>query len=69
VILAMAYHQLGRTAEAQAELRNGQGIVESKLSKMRPDRGTPIQGFWFDWAFAQILLREAAALVDMPRVD
>jgi tetratricopeptide (TPR) repeat protein len=67
VILAMAYHRLGRTTEALAELKAGREIVESKLNKLRPDRGTPIQGFWFDWAFAQILLRETAALVEMPR--
>ena len=67
VILAMAYHQLGRTAEAQTELRTGREIVESKLNKGRPDRGTPIQGFWFDWAFARILLRESTALIETPR--
>ena len=67
VILAMAYHQLGRTAEAQAELRTGREIVESKFSKGRLDRGTPIQGFWFDWAFARILLRETTALIETPR--
>ena len=69
VILAMAFHRIGRSAEAQFELQTGRGIVESKLNKQRPDRGTPIQGFWFDWAFAQILLREAAALVEMPPVN
>jgi tetratricopeptide (TPR) repeat protein len=67
VILAMAYNQLGRTAEARTELQAGGGIVESKLRKMPYDRGTPIQGFWFDWAFARVLLREATALVETPR--
>jgi tetratricopeptide (TPR) repeat protein len=67
VILAMAYYQLGRTADAQTELRTGREIVESKLSKGRLDRGTPIQGFWFDWAFARILLRETTALMETPR--
>jgi serine/threonine protein kinase len=66
VILAMAYHRLGRTADAQLEFQGGREIVESKLNKQRPDRGTPIQGFWFDWAFAQILLRESAALIETP---
>ncbi|MEO6003188.1 MAG: serine/threonine-protein kinase [Opitutus sp.] len=67
VILAMAYHQLGREAEAQIEFKTGREIVESKLSKGKLDRGTPIQGFWFDWAFARILLRESAALIETPR--
>jgi len=67
VILAMAYHQLGRGADAQTELQTGREIVESKISKGKLDRGTPIQGFWFDWAFARILLRESAALIETPR--
>ena len=30
------------------------------------DSGTPVQGFWFDWVFARILLREATALISPP---
>lgn len=67
VILAMAYHQLGRAEEARAELLMGREIVDNKLNKSRSERGTPIQGFWFDWAFARILLRESAALIETPR--
>ena len=67
VILAMAYHQLGRTEEARAELLMGREIVDNKLNKGRSERGTPIQGFWFDWAFARILLRGSAALIETPR--
>jgi serine/threonine protein kinase len=66
LILAMAYHELGRTAEAQVELVTGRAIVESKLNKGRLDRGTPIQGFWFDWSFARILLQETTALSETP---
>jgi hypothetical protein len=57
----MAYFQLGRDAEAEAELARGRDAIEGKF-KTRLDRGTPIQGFWFDWLFARILLREAMAL-------
>ena len=28
------------------------------LDMIPQGRGTPVQGFWFDWAFARILLRE-----------
>ena len=59
----MADHQLGRGAEARAELEQGRAIVEKK-SRVRQDRGTPVQGFWFDWAFARILLRESATLIE-----
>ena len=63
VILAMAYHRLGRTAEAQTELQAGREIVENKF-KNRLDAGGPVQGFWFDWLFARILLREGTALLE-----
>jgi tetratricopeptide (TPR) repeat protein len=62
-ILAMAYFHLGRGTEAEAELARGSELIENKF-KNRLDRGTPIQGFWFDWLFARILMREAAALIE-----
>ena len=62
-ILAMAYHRLGREAEARAELEQGRAIIDKKF-RGRLDRGTPVQGFWFDWAFARILLRESATLIE-----
>ncbi len=63
VILAMSYHQLGRAEEAHAELLAGREIVENKF-KNRLDAGGPVQGFWFDWVFARILLRESVGLLE-----
>ena len=63
VILGMALHRLGRPEEANAELFAAQEIVERNF-KGRPSRGNPVQGFWFDWTFARVLVREATALVD-----
>jgi eukaryotic-like serine/threonine-protein kinase len=51
---------LGQGEAAAGELAAGLAIVEGKF-KARLDRGTPVQGFWFDWAFAHILLRECLA--------
>ncbi len=65
VILAMSHHQLGQAEEARSALLAGREIIESK-SKSHTDRGTPVQGFWFDWDFALILLREATALIEPP---
>jgi eukaryotic-like serine/threonine-protein kinase len=62
-ILAMAYQKLGRTDEAGAQLVAGEELVEGK-PKGRLDLGTPVQGFWFDRAFARILLRESKGLID-----
>ena len=62
-ILAMSDHHLARTDEARSELLASREIIESKF-RSGLDRGTPVQGFWFDWAFARILLREATALIE-----
>ncbi|HEX2861519.1 MAG TPA: protein kinase, partial [Lacunisphaera sp.] len=63
IILAMACHRLGRYDEARTELQAGREIVESKY-RHRLDAGGPVQGFWFDWAFARVLLREGTALLE-----
>jgi serine/threonine protein kinase len=62
VILAMAHFQMGRGVEAQATLAQARAMVESK-ARAPADRGSPINGFWFDWAFARVLLREAGTLI------
>lgn len=58
VVLAMAEYRRGRMAEAVDHLSRGREIIETKF-KGRLDGGGPVQGFWFDWVFARILLREA----------
>ena len=65
VILAMTCQQQGQgwEAEAQRELAGGREIIEGKF-KGPLNPGTPVQGFWFDWVFARILLREATTLVE-----
>lgn len=65
LILAMADSQLGRVDEARSELLAGRRMVEANWGDPL-SRGTPTQGFWFDWAFAHVLLREAAGLIETP---
>ena len=62
VILAMSCQHLGQTDEARSELNQARGMIDDKF-KNGLDRGTGVQGFWFDWVFARILLREATALI------
>ncbi len=62
ILLAMADQKLGQGQEARSELAQAQDIIGNKL-KNELDRGSPIQGFWFDWVFAQILLKEADQLI------
>lgn len=61
IILAMAYQRLGRGGESRTELQGAREILETKL-RGPLDRGTPVQGFWFDWIFASILAKEASIL-------
>ena len=62
IILAMSDQKLGKTDEARLQLAAAREIIENKFR--RPlDQGTPMQGFWFDWEFARILLNEATALI------
>jgi serine/threonine protein kinase len=63
VILAMSCQHLGQTEEARSELEQARGMIENKF-KNGLDRGTGVQGFWFDWVFARILLREAMPLIE-----
>ena len=58
VILAMCDHEMGNVADARTELASGRKAIETKFQKPLDD-GNGTDGFWFDWLFARILLREA----------
>ncbi len=62
IILAMSLQKLGRRDEASAEFKLGRDAVEARF-RDGLERGTGVQGFWFDWLFARILMREAEALI------
>ncbi len=58
----MSCQKLGQADEARSNFIAGNELVEDK-PKGRLDLGTPVQGFWFDRSFAQILLREAKGVI------
>jgi hypothetical protein len=58
LLLAMDCQKLGRTEEANAELAKGREIIEKKFTEPL-ERGEGSRGFWFDWVFGRVLLREA----------
>jgi serine/threonine protein kinase len=63
IIRALACHQQGARAEARSELEQGRRLIETEFSKdLREGSGN--MGYWFDWLFARILLREAEALIE-----
>ncbi len=56
-VLALSLQKRGLIQEARSETLKARDLIEGK-SRVPQGRGTPVQGFWFDWAFAKILLRE-----------
>ncbi|HZI32455.1 MAG TPA: protein kinase, partial [Candidatus Binatia bacterium] len=62
LILAMAKFRMGNIKEAQSELTQARKIVQASPQVLQ--RGNGQIGYWYDWAFARILLREAEALIE-----
>jgi hypothetical protein len=63
VELALALCQNGQKDEALRELNQGRQSIQDNFNRDL-ELGSGTQGFWFDWVFARILLREATGLID-----
>ncbi len=63
VILAMASWKMHDFSVADSEYRLGRSAIEAKFTAGM-DRGGAINGFWFDWLFARVLMQEAQGLFD-----
>jgi tetratricopeptide (TPR) repeat protein len=64
-ILAMAQHRLGKAQDASAALAIARGIVAEKLPNV--EKGGTFGDDWHDWLHAQVLSREAEALLAEPK--
>ena len=60
LVLAMTHFRVGKTDLARSELAQARAQIESRFSK-GVEIGAGDAGFWFDWIFARVLLREATA--------
>jgi hypothetical protein len=61
-VRAMARHQLTQTEEARTALGQARSILANKMPK--PEKGERFDFYlWHDWLRAQILYREAEALI------
>jgi hypothetical protein len=71
VIKAMSCYELGESNEAVLELADGRKPIDAEFEKGLTDGpDSPSRGFWFDWLFARILLREADAMIkEHPQPD
>jgi hypothetical protein len=61
IVLAMTHYQTGRADQARSELAQARQKVEAHFNKLPVDSA---DGYWFDWVFARILLREAGSLIE-----
>jgi len=58
VIQSMAHARLGQSEQARVELADSRFVIEDTFK--RGVTNLPRwEGFWFDWVFARITLREA----------
>ena len=61
VIQAMACYRLGEVETARSELAQAGDLANAEFARGLQE-GNGWSGFWYDWLFARILLREAEAL-------
>jgi WD40 repeat protein/Flp pilus assembly protein TadD len=61
LLLAMAYHRLGRTGEARAALAQAHRLVEQEFGTLDD---TSVRGDWLTWLLCQVFRREAEALIN-----
>ena len=62
-LLAMCYSRLDQPDQARSELALCRAPIRDKFRNTL-DHGNGQQGFWFDWVFARVLLREATAMIE-----
>jgi hypothetical protein len=59
--MAMTHYRLGQKNLADFELAQAREKIEQQFNRGL-EIGAGGEGFWFDWVFARILLREAITL-------
>jgi serine/threonine protein kinase len=55
--------ELNQRESAQAHLKKGRVVIEAVFS-MKLEEGDGDSGYWYDWLYARILLREAEARIE-----
>jgi hypothetical protein len=58
----MADFQMGDIEKAKSELAKARKTIQASPQTLQ--RGNGQLGYWYDWAFARVLLREAEALME-----
>jgi hypothetical protein len=57
----MALFHEGKVEEARGNVARARKIVDAGFARL--DGGNGLQGYWYDWVFARILLREAESTI------
>jgi hypothetical protein len=61
-ILGMALFHEGKVEEATKQLARAQKIVNAEFAHRLGEKNSKM-GYWYDWVFARILLREAESTI------
>jgi hypothetical protein len=67
VILAMADEQLHQPDEARTQLSAVRNVSGQKFAE-ELEAGNAKEGYWFEWVFVRVLLQEAVALIEVPKL-
>jgi hypothetical protein len=59
-IKSLSHSMMLEIEKAQENLKKSEELLQKERDRNPTDRGTPIHGFWFDWAFARIIADEAS---------
>jgi eukaryotic-like serine/threonine-protein kinase len=62
-VIAMASHALGDAPAAKAHLEAARDAVERRFASPLGE-GSGSTGYWYDWLFARVLVREASELIE-----
>jgi hypothetical protein len=63
-IRAMAHYRTGNTPQAHMELAEAWEVINARTKELKTAEGLDAKSYWFDWMFADILLREAEKLIN-----
>jgi serine/threonine protein kinase len=66
LIMALCNYRQEHFEQAQEELDKGRDIIERRKEN-EIQVGNGAEGFWFDWLFARIMLREASGMIEGQR--
>ena len=63
-IMSLSYSKTLKLDKARKNLKEAERLLKKERDRNVTDKGTPVHGFWFDWALAEIITKEASHKVE-----